>query len=309
MSQLWKEGLNNRSLTWGINPHSVLEWCASRSLCTLLVRFGQYQHFDQSSCGTAQYTGTRWCHPVVYDYSRNLWEFHNFRWTKPDFCKSRNIPKVQFRLFNLPKSGYNVIVGHDVLKHGFILDHARNIVTWDSLTISMAVVTQKQSSITTSFTCNHSTTEIYSNNSTTILHAKYEKFPPQEVVNKCMHLAMNNKVALLQLLSKFPRLFSGSLGRYVHKNFSIQLKDPATPPILCTPYAVPLVHQAVFQQELEHLISKEVLRRIDRSEWAFPTFLIPKKGWKSPLDQWLQASEQITWPPTIFPPKHTWYYT
>ena len=47
----------------------------------------------------------------------------------PDFCKSWTIPKVQFRLFHAPNSRYNVIINHDVLKHGFVLDHARNTVT------------------------------------------------------------------------------------------------------------------------------------------------------------------------------------
>ena len=47
--------------------------------------------------------------------------------------------------------------------------------------------------------------------------------------------------------------------------------------MFCTPYAIPLVHQKVFQQELNHLIDKKVLRRISTSEWAFQTFFIPKK--------------------------------
>ena len=111
----------------------------------------------------------------------------------------------------------------------------------------------------------------------TILHAKYEKFSPQDVVDQCHHLSQDHQTQLFQLITKFSQLFSGNLGRYVHRKFSIQLKDPGTPPVFCTQYAVPLVHQQVFKQELNHLIEKNVLRRINTSEWAFPTFLIPKK--------------------------------
>ena len=57
----------------------------------------------------------------------------------------------------------------------------------------------------------------------------------------------------------------------------IQLKDPQTLPIFCNPYPIPFIHQKVFQQDLQHLIDEKVLQRIPRSEWAFPTFLIPKK--------------------------------
>ena len=38
-----------------------------------------------------------------------------------------------------------------------------------------------------------------------------------------------------------------------------------------------MIHQQVFKQELQHLIDEKVLRRISPSEWAFLTFLIPKK--------------------------------
>ena len=40
--------------------------------------------------------------------------------------------------------------------------------------------------------------------------------------------------------------------------------------------AILLIHQPVFQKELNHLIKEKVLQRIETSEWAFPTFLIPK---------------------------------
>ncbi len=55
----------------------------------------------------------------------------------PDFCKTRIIPKIQMRLFNSAYSRYDVIVGRDVLKLGFILDHAQKLVTWDALSIPM----------------------------------------------------------------------------------------------------------------------------------------------------------------------------
>ena len=90
-------------------------------------------------------------------------------------------------------------------------------------------------------------------------------------------LIANNKSKLLELLSSFSKLFSGNLGRYVNKFFLITLKDPKATPIFCNPYQIPLIHQAVFRKELEHLIEAQVLQRVERSEWAFPTFLIPKK--------------------------------
>ncbi len=79
------------------------------------------------------------------------------------------------------------------------------------------------------------------------------------------------------MISHFDKLFSGKLGQYVCQKISIALKDPNTPPIFCNPYPTPLIHQAIFKKELQHLINEGVLQRIPRSEWVFPTFLIPKK--------------------------------
>ena len=128
-----------------------------------------------------------------------------------------------------------------------------------------------------------------------------KKIPPQEVVDQCTHLSPSNQSQLLQLLSGFSGLFSSTLERYVHRKFSIQLKDPSTPLTFCTTYAIPLVHQRVFRQELNHIIDKKVLRRISNSELAFPTFLIPKKNGRKCLIQGLRNKTNRHWD-CKFPP-------
>ena len=158
-----------------------------------------------------------------------------------------------------------------------MLDHARNIITWDGLSIEMTRAVSPSSNINTSFNCTFTTASVYASSTEKILRAKYGKTSPLEVVNKYHHLTANNKAKLLELLSSFSKLFSGDLGRYVHKKFSITLKDPNTTLIFCNLYPIPMIHQPVFKKELEHLIEAKVLQRIERSKWAFPTFLIPKK--------------------------------
>ena len=195
----------------------------------------------------------------------------------PDFCKAWRISDVTMRLFDSPKSQYDVIIGCDILPYGFVFDHAHNIITWDGLTIEMATSKSTNSTSTTCFSCDLSAAQVYANSTTKIMHAKYEKSSPTDVVKSCTHLQSHEQQKLFQLLSKFTTLFSGSLWRYVHRKFSIQLKDPNATPIFCNPYPIPLVHQEVFKAELQHLVDEKVLQRISRSEWAFPTFLIPKK--------------------------------
>ena len=48
------------------------------------------------------------------------------------------------RLFNSSTSRYDTIISRDMLKYGFVLDHACHTVTWDGLTIEMAQAIPQQ---------------------------------------------------------------------------------------------------------------------------------------------------------------------
>ena len=101
--------------------------------------------------------------------------------------RTRKIPEISLRLFNSPKSRYDIITGRDVLKKGFVLDHARNIISWDALSIEMTKAVSTSSNMNISFTCALAAAAIYASSAEKILHAKYEKTSPLEVVNKCHH--------------------------------------------------------------------------------------------------------------------------
>ncbi len=138
----------------------------------------------------------------------------------PDFCKTRIIPDHTFRLFTSPTSCYDVIIGRNLLQHGFVLDHGQNLITWDGLTIPMHRVSHAPtaSPAMTSFSCAHTANSVYAATTAHILHAKYERVTPDDVIAQSTHLSRTNQRLLHQLLSKFPRLFSGQLGRYVKNN-------------------------------------------------------------------------------------------
>ena len=187
----------------------------------------------------------------------------------PAFCKSRRIPNVNIRLFDSPSSRYDVIIGRDVLAFGFVLDHAKHVVTWGGLSVPMIPSSPNvpTTNVATYFQCTDSaTTQVYASGTERILDANYDRMDPTEVARLCTHLSVTEQDKVAQLLSQFAELFSGKLGRYVKQTFSIHLKDPSSNPIFCTPYQVPLAHQQVFKKELQHLIDEKVLRRIPRSE-------------------------------------------
>jgi hypothetical protein len=91
------------------------------------------------------------------------------------------------------------------------------------------------------------------------------------------HLNADHQKKLLQLLVKFESLFDGTLGDWKTKPVSFQLKECASP---YHGWAIPVlkIHKDVLIKEIERLCNLGVLERQLYSEWASPSFIVPKKN-------------------------------
>ena len=112
--------------------------------------------------------------------------------------------------------------------------------------------------------------------STHIKDAKYEKADIQAVVDNCPHLTDEQRSDLYDLLMKHEKLFNGTLGVYPHKKVHIEIEENAEPKH-ARAYPVPRIHLETFKKELQHLVKIGVLSAQGCSEWASPTFIVPKK--------------------------------
>ena len=84
------------------------------------------------------------------------------------------------------------------------------------------------------------------------------------------------KEKLLALLKKYKTLFDGTLGRWKGSPYKINTKEGAMSHHE-RPFPVPKIHELTLKSDIDRLVRAGILRKVNRSEWAAPTFIIPKK--------------------------------
>ena len=90
------------------------------------------------------------------------------------------------------------------------------------------------------------------------------------------HLKDDQNKDLKVLLNKRNNFFGVILGVYPHNTFHIEI-DPEAVPVHSRLYLVPQIHIDTFNTELQHLFQLVMLVPLGFSEWASPSFIIPKK--------------------------------
>ena len=109
-----------------------------------------------------------------------------------------------------------------------------------------------------------------------ILNAKYKAADLEQVCSAQDHLQTAQWQKLLALLERYADLFDGMLGKWNATQVNLELKEGA-PPYHVRPYPIPKVHLDTLKMEVQRLCELGVLKKVNRSEWAAPTFIIPKK--------------------------------
>ena len=109
-----------------------------------------------------------------------------------------------------------------------------------------------------------------------ILDAKYSKADTNTIAESSTHLDTQERNELYTQLKKYECLFDVNLGTWHGKPYDIKLK-PYAEPYHGKTFPVPRIHELTFKQELNRLEALKVIKKVNRSQWGAPTFLIPKK--------------------------------
>ena len=142
----------------------------------------------------------------------------------PEFDKNKRIDEQGAFVFEGP-CRYDIIFGRDFLrKVGLQMDFANAQMRWMEHLVPMRDdATWNNGSL---FVDDQTENEAYASE---ILDAKYEKMDPIQVAEQQTHLTPLQRKQLGKLLSKFTRLFDGTLGLYPHKKIHLEVDPQATP--------------------------------------------------------------------------------
>jgi Retroviral aspartyl protease len=186
--------------------------------------------------------------------------------------KGRTIP-CELHLSDTMTS-YDVIVGRDILQAlGITLNFADLTIEWDGASTPMKSIENTYSD----FKRIEAFEDTFMPQALKRINdAKYEKANLEATAEASAHLSRAERRQLLKLLVKHERLFEGKLGRWKNTKCKIKLK-PGVTPYHARAYPVPKSREAQLKLEVERLCKEGVLKKVNRSEWAAPTFAIPKK--------------------------------
>ena len=110
----------------------------------------------------------------------------------------------------------------------------------------------------------------------TITKSTYHPVSISTIVDTQKHLSVEDREILSTMLSKHTVLFDGILKVYPHQLVHLDTIPNAVPHHLRA-YPVAHIHLEVFKAELLCLCDISVLEKCGASQWASPTFIIPKK--------------------------------
>jgi len=109
-----------------------------------------------------------------------------------------------------------------------------------------------------------------------ILDAKCEKADIEKICLEQAEPDQKQRDQLAASLRKHEALFDGQLGCWHGQEVKLELKEGAKP-CHARAHNMPRCDMQTLKAEVDHLIKISVPKKVNRSEWAAPTFVIPKK--------------------------------
>ncbi|POM69307.1 Retrotransposon Polyprotein [Phytophthora palmivora] len=167
------------------------------------------------------------------------------------------------------------ILGTDfILSHGIEILFSANFLEWDDILISMHAPPPPAAKVAPAAKAVKTEVDVDSMMEVAVSEL-VEALDPLMMVDDEM-LSPSERVEMEHLVVAFLHVCSGGLGKIKAKPYVISLK-PEAKQFACRPYPIPQVHLEATKREIYRLVKLGILFPNNNSEWALPTFVIPKK--------------------------------
>jgi hypothetical protein len=197
------------------------------------------------------------------------------------FTQKRHITSTFHVFTKRPNDKYDVILGRDLLQAiGLDIHYCASQFTWDNISIAMVPSGHQTQDKITKVAKSWSKQESELANEvqlTEILPAEYKPIDINNVADQQTHLSPEECEQLRNVLLDFNELFQGTCGKYNGDPVSLEL-IPGSKPFYGKPFSIPKAYEQVTKDEIKHLQTLGLLIPVASSQWAAPTFIIPKKN-------------------------------
>ena len=171
-----------------------------------------------------------------------------------------------------------MIMGTNLLsEQGIVLDFKTKEVVWDKVSVPMKSIDCNVDDFSSYHVQDSETLEEETERLKRILDAKYSPADLDALTQDMDNLSEDEQTKLKKLLKEYSDLFDGTLGHWKDADVNIELKADAKP-YHARAYPIPKAYENTLKMEIEQLCKIGVLKKVNHSEWAAPTFIIPKKN-------------------------------
>ena len=199
----------------------------------------------------------------------------------PEFSNSRDITwKAHVDdTTTSSKAKYDMIIGNDLMQQlGLEISFKTKTLTWEEITIPM----KDRGTIT------NLTEDIYHQSiqppilkisearHNEIIKIMYGKTNIKEYVAKQSTLNTTEQQQLGYLLSQYPNMFEGEIGTLNIPPVHFELR-PGSKPYSGRPFPIPKAYETLTKEECRRFCKVGIWEHTLDSEWAAPTFIVPKK--------------------------------
>ena len=175
----------------------------------------------------------------------------------------------------------DMVIGRDLLQVLKIqVDYSTDIpcLRWEDMNIPLRVRGSPIDELFLKDSLIDQAEQRWESHSPSMIAASYNEAPVDISKFIPRHLDKKQGQAFLMVLENNCEVFNGQLGTLPGRPIELYLKEDNVKPFHGRAFAIPKVHEQLMKDEIKRLEGLGVLVRVNDSEWAAPSFGIPKKN-------------------------------